>query len=84
MESSTATNSSFPAKLLLVTLVHCSCLICSGIAENDEVVEVENFIEVGNILEKIWVALLEIKQKLMNITCHMQNDPYLLCYKFEI
>ncbi len=35
----------------------CSCLICSGIAENDEVAAVENFIDVGNILEKIWVAL---------------------------
>ncbi len=34
-----------------------SCLICSAIAENDEVVAVEDFINVGNILTKSWVAL---------------------------
>ncbi len=40
------------------TPIDCSCLIFSGIAENDEVVAVEDFIDVGNILGKIWVSLL--------------------------
>ena len=40
------------------TLIDCGCLICSGIAENDEVVAVEDFINVGNILGSTWVALL--------------------------
>ena len=35
--------------------INCSCLICSGIAENDEVVAVKDFIDVGNILAKSWV-----------------------------
>ncbi len=39
------------------TPTDCSCLICSGIAENDEVVAVEDFIDVGNILGKSWVSL---------------------------
>ena len=39
------------------TVIDCSGLIRSGIAENDEVAAVENFIDVGNILERIWVAL---------------------------
>ncbi len=34
-----------------------SCLICSGIAKNDEVVAVEDFIDVGNILGKSWLSL---------------------------
>ena len=38
-------------------ILDCSCLICSGIAENDEVVAVEDFIDVGNILGKSWVSL---------------------------
>ncbi len=42
------------------TPIDCSCLICSGIAENDEVVAVEDFIDVGNILGKIWVSLLKL------------------------
>ncbi len=33
------------------------CFICSGIAEIDEMVAVEDFIDVGNILAKIDVAL---------------------------
>ncbi len=33
-------------------LVDCSCLICIGIAVNDEMVAVEDFIDVGNILGK--------------------------------
>ncbi len=36
---------------------NCSCLTCSGFAENDEVVAVEDFIDVGNILGKSWVSL---------------------------
>ncbi len=36
---------------------NCSCLIFSGFAENDEVVAVEDFIDVGNILGKSWVSL---------------------------
>ena len=39
------------------TPIDCSCLIFSGIAENDEVVAVEDFIDVGNILGKSWVSL---------------------------
>ncbi len=35
---------------------NCSCLVFSGIAENDEVVAVEDFIDVGNILGKSWVG----------------------------
>ncbi len=34
-----------------------SCLKFSGIAENDEVVAVEDFIDVGNILGKSWAGL---------------------------
>ncbi len=30
--------------------------ICSGITENDKVVAVEDFIDVGNILTKSWVV----------------------------
>ncbi len=37
--------------------INCSCLICSGIAENDKVVAVEDFIDADNILEKSLVAL---------------------------
>ncbi len=43
------------------TINWCSYLIFSGIAENDEVVAVEDFIDVGNILGKIWVSLSKIK-----------------------
>ncbi len=39
----------------------CSCLISSGIAVNDEMVAVEDFIDVGNILAKSWVALYKGK-----------------------
>ncbi len=35
------------------------CPIFSGIAENDEVAAVEDFIDVGNILGKSWVGLYE-------------------------
>ncbi len=39
----------------------CHCIwdnyICSGFAENDEVVAVEDFIDVGNILGKSWLSL---------------------------
>ena len=42
------------------TPINCSCLIFSGFAENDEVVAVENFIDVGNILGKSWVSLWKI------------------------
>ncbi len=38
------------------TLIDCSCPICSVIAENDEVVAVETFIDVGNILAKSLVG----------------------------
>ncbi len=55
MRSSTATTSSFSAKLL-----H---------AENDEVVAVEDFIYVGNILGKSWVSLSERKVSL--VTFHV-------------
>ncbi len=41
------------------TPIDCSCLICSGIAENDKVVAMEDFIDVGNILGKIWVSLFQ-------------------------
>ncbi len=40
------------------TPIDCNCLICSGFAENDEAVAVEDFIDVGNILGKSWVSLL--------------------------
>ena len=40
------------------TPIDCSCLIFSGISENDEVVAVVDFIDVGNILGKSWVGLL--------------------------
>ncbi len=39
------------------TPIDCSCLTCSGFTENDEVVAVEHFIDVGNILGKSWVSL---------------------------
>ena len=39
------------------TSIDCRCLISSGIAENDEMVAVEDFIYVGNILGKSWVGL---------------------------
>ncbi len=39
------------------TPIDCSCFISSGIAENDEVVAVEHFIDVGNIQVKSWVGL---------------------------
>ncbi len=42
-------------------ILHCSHFICSDIAENDEVVAVEDFIDVGNILGKIWVSLYPIR-----------------------
>ena len=44
-------------------MVVCGCLICNGIAENNEVVAVEDFIDVGNILGKPWVALSAMKIK---------------------
>ncbi len=64
IKSSTATNSSFPAKLLLGTqvqcisatqknttaLAHCSCLTIKDFAVQAEMVAVETFIDVGNIL----------------------------------
>ncbi len=37
--------------------VHCHCLLSSSVAENDEVVAEEDFIEVGIILAKTWFAL---------------------------
>ncbi len=42
------------------TPIDCSCLICSGFAETDEVVAGEDFIDVGNILDKSWVSLCVI------------------------
>ncbi len=48
MESSTATNSSFPAKLLHVN--HCSCLTIKDFAVQAEMVAVESSLDVGNIL----------------------------------
>ncbi len=48
MESSTATNSSFPARLLLV--ICCSCLTINDFAVQAEKVAVETSIDVGNIL----------------------------------
>ena len=41
----------------------CNCFICSAIAEDDEVVAVEDFVDVGNSLAKSWVTLC---QKLCN------------------
>ena len=41
------------------TPIDFSCLICSGNAESDEVVAVEDFIDVGNIMGKSWVGLLK-------------------------
>ena len=38
-------------------------LICSGMAENDEV---EYFIDLGNILGKIWVSLSQVEPNNMN------------------
>ncbi len=38
------------------TPIDSSCLICSGIAENDEVVPVKDFVDVGNIMAKSWVT----------------------------
>ncbi len=58
MKSCTATPSSFSAIIF-------SCLICSGIAENDEVVAVPGFQDVGNILT--WVDLLDIAVRAMLI-----------------
>ncbi len=74
MESSTATNSSFPAKLLLViqvqywmhpkkhhstgTLVHCNCLTIKDFAVWDEMVAVETSIDMGNILWIFYDCLL--------------------------
>ena len=52
MKSSTATTSSFLAMPL-----HMRQLLCSGFAENDEKVAVEDFIDVGNILDKSWLSL---------------------------
>ncbi len=40
------------------TPIDCSCLICSVIAENNEVVAVEDFIDVDNILGKFWVSFV--------------------------
>ncbi len=47
-------------------------LICSGsgIAENDEVVAVEDFIYVGNILGKIWVSLSLSRSDYHNIASY--------------
>ncbi len=39
------------------TPIGCSCLICNRIADNDEVVAVEDLIDEGNILDKSWVTL---------------------------
>ncbi len=49
MESSTATNSSFPAKLLLVIQVQC-CFTIEDFAVQAGMVAVETYIDVGNIL----------------------------------
>ncbi len=43
-----------------MTPIDCSCLIFSGFAENDEVVAVEDFLDVGNILGKSWVSLYHL------------------------
>ncbi len=49
------------------------CLICSAFAENDEVVAVEDFIDVGNILGKSWVSLSAFNLYLKNpmVKCHI-------------
>ncbi len=39
------------------TPIDCGCPICRDIAVNDEVVAVEEFIDVGNVLGKSWVSL---------------------------
>ena len=39
------------------TPIDCSCIICSSIVENDEVVTVEDFMHVANTLGKSWIAL---------------------------
>ncbi len=48
----------------LQSIGDCSCLICSGFAENDEVVAMEDFIDVGNILGKSWVSLCTVQNTL--------------------
>ncbi len=54
MEVSTATISACTAKSLIVRLqrtgVHCACVPRSSFAGNDELVVVEDFIDVGNVL----------------------------------
>ncbi len=56
--------------------LHWSCLICSGIAENDEVVAVEDFLDVGNILGKSWLSLSG--SKVITLPLHyMGNSNYL-------
>ncbi len=63
MESFTANNSSFPAKLLIVTQVQrvqCSCLTINDFAVQTEIVAVETSIDVGNILSTIAFDFLSI------------------------
>ncbi len=50
MKSYTVITSSFLAMSLRV-------VICSGTAKNGEVVAVDDFIDVGNIMGKSWVCL---------------------------
>ena len=53
--------------------------LCSGIAENDEVTAVEDFMDVGNILGTYWVALsvkggwLSIKTEKTGKATEMEN-----------
>ncbi len=50
MICSAATNSSFPANLLLVTQVHCSSVTINDFAVQAEMVAVETSIDVSDIL----------------------------------
>ena len=51
------------------TPIDCRCLICSGIAENEELAAVEDFIDVGNIQGKSWVCLWDLQLPDHQSTC---------------
>ena len=62
------------------TLIDCSSLICSGIAENDEVDAVEDFIDVSNILAKILVVLCSRRERCLDFTFWMSMSFYFKWY----
>ncbi len=67
MEVSTATIPACTAKSLIVRqlLIHCTCVPSSSFAGNEELVAVEDFIDVGNVLyisyDCLWVQLDTLK-----------------------